>query len=178
MIDQTHLRRVQGSNSKVETQSNTQNKLADEECSPSGGKQLSEDASASNENTDAQGHPSAITIGEDTAKEASKELSNRRNRVEGAQPGRRNHVAIVILFTKVPSERGNGEYRTVDLGIKTPVKPQRQHRLIEETTSRRLNLPADSTDAEEECPPDQNWMISNHLEDSLLMLEEAVIDQG
>lgn len=178
MIDQSHLRRVQGSNSKVEAQSNAQNKLADEECSPSGGKKLSEDASASNENTDGQGHPSAITIGEDTAKEASKELSNRRNRVEGAQPGRRNHVAIVILFTKVPSERGNRKYRTIDLGIETPVKSQSQHRLTGETTSRRLNLPADSADAEEECPPDQNRMIANHLEHSLLVLEEAVVDQG
>jgi hypothetical protein len=44
--------------------------------------------------------------------------------------------------------------------------------------SLKKNLPSNGTDAEEECPPDQDWVTPNHLKNSLLMLEEIVGHQS
>lgn len=117
---QTHLRGVQGTDGQVEAQPNSQDQLADKECSPGRGKDLSEDASARDQDSNGQGRPPTNTVRHDAAEKAPKELSHRGNRVEGTQPGRRNYEAISIFLAKVSSERGDGKHRAVDLGIKSP----------------------------------------------------------
>lgn len=74
-------------------------------------------------------------VGNGAAEETPKELSDRGDRVEGAQPGGRDHEAIFKVFAKVSAERRDGEHRAVDLGIESPTEAQCQHKLDENTQS-------------------------------------------
>lgn len=122
-----YLGGVQGTDGEVETQSHTEDQLADQEGRTGSGEEFSEDASARNHHADSQAHSSARPVGNNTAEEASEELSHGRDRVEGTQPGGGDHPVLLEPFAKVTSEGGDGEHRTVDLGIETPVWPQRQN---------------------------------------------------
>jgi hypothetical protein len=132
----THFRGVQGSNGEVEAQAHSQDQFADQECSPSGRKEFTKDTRASDQDTNGQGESSAVTVGKDTAQEAAEELANGRNRVEGTEPGSRDHIATFERFTKVTSEGGNREHCSVDLSIKTPTQSRCVSPEIEEERNR------------------------------------------